>query len=116
VYGAIVAGYVVLIALSAVDPDALVARVNLQRAAEGREIDTHHVLTLSADAVPVVLAQFETLSPADRDRIAKTYLARYGAPANDWRTWNVARAEAERQVREHHAILQSALLPVATPP
>ena len=41
--------------INAMNPDALIARVNLQRLEEGKRFDAYYLTTLSADAAPVPL-------------------------------------------------------------
>jgi hypothetical protein len=49
-FGAIIAGLVCIAALHVVNPRALIARVNLYRAAAGAEYDGMYLRTLSADS------------------------------------------------------------------
>ena len=46
--GALLAGWLVLAALNLVNPDAVIAGVNLDRAARGRPLDVAYAATLSA--------------------------------------------------------------------
>ena len=74
-YGAVLGALVALLALNLINPDALIARTNLARAATGagQPLDTTYLgRNLSADAVPEVLAGL----PAVRDTCARADLAR----------------------------------------
>ena len=92
---------VALLVLNLVNPDAVIARVNLNRAVQGAPLDTAYLSRLSADAIPTIVkgamkwrgpsaapccGQLETRWGAE--------LAREG-PAS---TWNFARREAERHM------------------
>jgi len=59
-----VAGFAAVLAVNAVNPDAVIARTNIERARHGEELDAYYLTTLSADAVPVLV---EAL-PRIRDR------------------------------------------------
>ena len=53
------AGY--LITLNLINPDALITRRNLQRYAEGYELDLRYLNEMSADAAPELIAFYDTL-------------------------------------------------------
>ena len=55
VFGGVVAGLVCAAGLNLVSPDALIARTNVSRAADGLSFDAVHAGSLSADAVPALL-------------------------------------------------------------
>jgi hypothetical protein len=59
-----VAGFAAVLAVNAVNPDAVIARTNIERARHSEELDAYYLTTLSADAVPVLV---EAL-PRIRDR------------------------------------------------
>jgi hypothetical protein len=89
--GAFAAGLAAVAALNVVNPDALIARVNLERHLdEGKRLDSGYIGSLSADATPTVLARLDELDPD-----ARSYL-RYevAGDSRGWRTWNWARARA----------------------
>jgi hypothetical protein len=95
-FGALAAGVAVAAALNVANTDGLVADVNLKRAAAGR-FDAAYAASLSADAVPALVAGLDRLDPAHRAAIAAA-LARRWRPlqVHDWRTWSVAREAAVR--------------------
>ncbi|HET7039617.1 MAG TPA: DUF4173 domain-containing protein [Gemmatimonadales bacterium] len=93
--GAVVSGLAVLACLNVLNPDALVARVNLARATAGAELDVELLASLSADAAPALARGVASLPPATRCTVARAVSARRpdgGAP--DWRNWNAARVRA----------------------
>jgi hypothetical protein len=61
--GALLAGWLMLAGLNLANPDAIIAVVNLDRAARGRPLDTAYAAELSADALPTfrrLLPEFRT--------------------------------------------------------
>jgi len=95
VFGAIVAGFVVVAAMNVANPDAMIARVNLARAAQGAELDASYLRWLGDDATPALVAGLPALSATDRCAIAGHLAERAGQREGDWRTWNLGRAGAD---------------------
>ena len=110
-FGALVQGFAVLAGLHLVNPDALIVRTNLARPANHRPFDAVYAASLSADAVPDLLAALPRLDDQEQCRAGRKLLARWtpGAPGVDdsWRNWNLARARARRLVREQEAGLRA---------
>ena len=105
-FGALVSGALVVLALFAVNPDRLIVRTNLDRAAAGTPFDARYAATRSADAVPALLASLPTLTPTDRCLVARELLARWGtSDGPDWRTWNWSRQRARAAVADQRAEL-----------
>ncbi len=76
----LLSGAASLLALAALNPDAYIARHNVDRFAETGKIDTAYLSGLSADAVPALeRAGCATPVPAADD---------------DWLEWNLGRARA----------------------
>ena len=94
-YRTIVAGFSTLAALNAVNPEALVARVNLSRTS-GVAADTAYLLRLGHDAAPVLIAHRGRLTTAERCQLKNSLMA---AHSLDWRNWNLARARAAEAAR-----------------
>jgi len=107
-FGATTAGFILVIALNLLNPDALIARINLARAQAGRAFDARYAAQLSADAVPVVVAALPELNPKDRCAAAAEILKRWppGQPS-DWRTWDWSRSRAAQVVRENMPSLKA---------
>ena len=77
--GAVISAFVIVAALHVVNPDALIVRTNLARAAAGkRTLDVKYLTSLSSDAAPALAAAH---LPPPRRR-----------PQGDWRSWNLSRA------------------------
>jgi Domain of unknown function (DUF4173) len=116
-WGGLGAALVVLTALHALNPDSFIVRTNMKHAAEkGRRPDACYNSSLSADAVPDLMQALPSMGAADRAIIAYQLLQNWSPPARaDWRTWNIARWRAKRQVRQNNAPLWShALNPAAS--
>ncbi len=86
-------GVTALLGLAALDPDAWIARQNLDRYAESGEVDWVYLAGLSDDALPVLRDL-----PADLEPCA---IALGGRDDNDWLEWNLGRALASDFVDEH---------------
>jgi hypothetical protein len=98
--GAVVSGLAVLACLNGLNPDGLVARVNLERARAGRALDLEQLGHLSADAVPALVRGARLIEPGTRCRLNEMIRDGFGSGTKtDWRTWNVSRARAERAAR-----------------
>jgi hypothetical protein len=99
--GAVVAGFVATAVLNVADPDALIARTDLGRS----QPDAAYVLTLGADAVPVLVDRLPQIrDPALRRRVAATLLRRdFGGGAL---AWNASRSRARALVERHRAELE----------
>jgi hypothetical protein len=135
--GLVVSGFVVLLVLNVLNPDALVARANLARGvarhAGEAGADERYVASLGGDAVPVLVAALvgspvavDSLPATDRCRAAAMLLDRWTGErsarmAGSWTQWNSARARAIETVRAHESELQRRACPrtapqTATPP
>ncbi len=109
-FGALVAGVGVAFALNAINPDALIVRVNAERVAQGKTFDVEYAQTLSADAVPVLLEAIQTLPESaiggERAKQMERMIAVFGTQANgmrqysigNWRSWNWSRWRADQMI------------------
>jgi Domain of unknown function (DUF4173) len=95
--GAVVAGFAATAVLNVVNPDALIARTNLDRS----RVDIPYVAGLSDDAVPALLERLPCLRPDLRRALALELLRRTPA-GSDWRSFNLARSRADVLLAEHH--------------
>ena len=108
-FGAMVAGFLLLAVLQVLNPDALIARTNLARAHAGRTFDARYAASLSADAVPELVAGLPLLNPQDRCTVATRLLKHWSPPENpDWRSWSQALSRAWEAVRENAPALRAA--------
>jgi hypothetical protein len=109
-FGALVQGFAVLAGLHLLNPDAFIVRTNLARSPVHRPFDAKYAASLSADAVPVLLAALPRLDAREQCRAADRLLRRWlPDTGGDWRTWNLARARARRAVRQHEARLRASI-------
>lgn len=107
-FGALVAGFAVIAALHAINPDDLIVRVNTNRSDAPNPYDALYVFNLSADAVPALVEAMPSMSASDRAYTAQRLLGRWSAPARgDWRNWNFSRMRAEQVVADQQAQLQA---------
>jgi Domain of unknown function (DUF4173) len=91
------AGLVALLGLNLANPEALVARHNLDRLADGREVDAEYLAEgLSFDAIPTIVDRLPSLDEATQDDL----LARIGCPerGDGWAGWNQSRSDAAAAV------------------
>jgi hypothetical protein len=98
----------IILCLHAVSPDALTMRINLERAAAGKEFDMAYALTLSPDSVPVVLANFDLLVKDDQYKFLKYWRNVLDTNAAiDFRSWNYAQWEGRIMIEGLYANLGS---------
>jgi hypothetical protein len=125
--GLVVSGFVVLLTLNFLNPDALVARANLARGDAWRTgaagTDLRYVASLGGDAVPVLVSALtapgiavDTAATGDRCAAADILLDRWTGErrarmASNWTQWNIARRRATRAVRAHEAELRQLACP-----
>lgn len=88
-FGALVAGFMVVGMLNVINPDGLIARINLTRYSEKTPIDIQYLLSLSADAVPSLAAALPALDETTGRKVTlwiEGHLKE--AESRDWRSWN----------------------------
>jgi hypothetical protein len=90
---AAVAGLVALLVLNLANPEAIVARHNLSRISDGREVDSSYLTEgLSLDAVPTIVELLPTLDEGTQ----RDLRTRMGCPepGDGWAGWNRSRSSA----------------------
>jgi hypothetical protein len=92
--GALVSGFAAILAINIVNPDALIARTNLDR----QRLDVPYLMKLSDDATPTLVDALPTLDSADRTSLAAELASRRAG--QDWRTWNWSRHRAQQALGE----------------
>lgn len=100
--GVVLTALATLLVLNLVSPDAVIARVNLGRAAQGATLDTAYLGRLSADAIPAMVEGAMKLEPTERCAVLGLVEKRWGAElgaTGPSANWNFARREARRSVR-----------------
>jgi hypothetical protein len=93
--GALVSGFAAIAAVNVINPDALIARTNLDRS----KLDLPYLLNLSDDATPELVKALPTLEPRLREQLAAELASRRRS-GSDWRTWNWSRHRAQAELRE----------------
>jgi hypothetical protein len=93
--GAFVTALGAVIAVNAINPDALIVRLNLGRGASVEELDLGYLSALSADAVPELARGLGTVAPTVLQPRALE-LSR----ETTWPEWNLSRSRARRALQE----------------
>ena len=88
--GALVSGFAAILAINVVNPDALIARTNLDRP----NLDLPYLTRLSDDATPELVKALPTLEPRQRELLADELASR--RQGQDWRNWNWSRHRAQQ--------------------
>jgi Domain of unknown function (DUF4173) len=99
-FGTLVAGFVAIAVLNVLNPDALIVRTNVARMEAGKTFDAPYLTSLSADAVPPLLASLSSMSGADRRTVEEALRSRWSSPGGDWRTYNLGRSRAREMINE----------------
>jgi hypothetical protein len=98
--GAVMSGFAVVAALNVLNPDALIARTNLDRAERTGKLDARYLAGLSADAAPVVAGGLRRLElAAVDDCVLRSDLRAELRTRHDWRGWNLGRSRAQAAAR-----------------
>ena len=88
--GALVSGFAAILAINVVNPDALIARTNLDRP----KLDVAYLTHLSDDATPELVKALPTLEPWQREVLVIELEER--RQSQDWRNWNWSRHRAQQ--------------------
>ena len=99
-FGALVSGFALLALLNVMNPDALIARINLSRSEIGKDLDVSYLSRLSADAAPAIVRAWDSLDNDQRCAMQRVVDYRTNRGANDWRSWSLARHRARAAVRK----------------
>ena len=115
-FGAVAAAVATLAVLHAVDPDALIVRVNLARAAATGKFDGRYAGHLGGDAVPELVAGLPRLPPVERCAAGRALKAQWlPKTPEDWRAWSWGRSRALHAAASHEAELRTACAGVTMP-
>jgi hypothetical protein len=90
--GAFVSALGAVLAVNFINPDALIVRLNLERAQDADSIDYSYLVGLSSDAVPELARGLKARAPAEVKAMLQPY-ARMQAETS-WPEWNLARSRA----------------------
>ena len=114
-FGAVAAAFALIVGLHVLNPDALIVRVNAARAAATHTFDTDYAVSLSADAVPALVAALPSLPPATQAEVTTKLRPLWSKDETDWRSWNLGRMTAFSAVHSRQAPLQALLPPPSVP-
>jgi hypothetical protein len=112
-FGAMIAGFLLIVVLHLLNPDALIARTNMARSRSGHTLDPRYIGHLSADAVPEIIVGIWALDPRDRCTLAKDLLRRWSTADPDWRSWSYSRTQASKAVGANAPALRGACAPLS---
>jgi hypothetical protein len=106
-WGALWAAIFILGATNLLNPDAFIARTNIQLMQQGREFDAAYNAQLSDDAIPVLLGAFPSMTPEARCSLGVDLHRRYGAlgSMNDVRSMNYGSLRAFRVLKQNDELL-----------
>lgn len=95
--GALVTGFVVLFALHAINPEALIARTNLALRAETGRFDALYAASLGPDALPVLVPALDELPAEVEAPLREALVERFShrRPLT-WRSWNWGEAQGRK--------------------
>ena len=99
-FGAVMTGRAMIAALHFMNPDALIAQMNLARAVEGKNFDAHYTGSLSADALPAITTGLPKLKAEDQVLLKARLDERWANyDFGDWRAWNWSRMQTRSGIR-----------------
>ena len=117
-WGALTTALEALVLLHVVNPDGMIVRVNASRPAAAMRFDAPYAASLSADAVPPLLAALPAVRPQLQCAAAGRLLERWDRSDADWRSWSLSRARARSAVAKRRGELEAMMpcspVPVAT--
>jgi Domain of unknown function (DUF4173) len=106
-WGALTTALEAIVILHVVNPDAAIVRANAARADAPTRFDAAYAATLSADAVPPLLAAMPRLPAELSCGAANRLLARWHRSDADWRSWSLSRGRARAAVARRARELQA---------
>lgn len=109
-WGALWSAIVILGATNLMNPDAFIARTNIELMERGRDFDgTYHVTELSDDAIPTVLSSLAKMDTDDQCYSKWRLHVRMNDSneESDLRSWNWSRSRARAALAESHEIFDS---------
>ncbi|MBA3496704.1 MAG: DUF4173 domain-containing protein [Gemmatimonadales bacterium] len=95
--GALLTGWLMLAGLNLANPDAIIAGVNLGRAAHGRPLDAAYTAELSADALPTLHRLLPALGTNEACAAAHALDQRWRRELETTERWTIALARAPKE-------------------
>ncbi len=126
-FGAALSAVLCILGLNVLDPDALMARINLgesvlaqrsqathedrqEQYQEGNGTDLTYLRSLSADAVPTLLKGLDRLPPIQRETLSRHLAEQEKTRRQEgWRSWNLGRSHARRALEAQKPSLQASV-------
>ena len=98
---ALLSGMALLATLNTINPDGIIARVNLDRVDSGHELDVDYLRSLSSDAIPTIAARWNDMSETQQAALQSSLIERLARHSQkpDLRTWNLSRRRAATALR-----------------
>ena len=106
-WGALTTALEAIVILHVVNPDATIVRVNASRADAALRFDGSYAASLSANAVPPLLAALPDVRPELRCLAATRLQDRWQDADADWRSWSLARGRARTLVARRADVLSA---------
>lgn len=101
-FGAFVSLLVVVLGLNIVNPDSMIARINLARPAA--KIDSKYLTGLSLDATPTLIEGIRTMPKERQSEMINVFKSQHSDLIyRDWRTWNLS-VGAAREALERNGL------------
>ena len=102
-WGALWSAVVILGATNLLNPDAFIARTNINLMQQGREFDAYYNASLSDDAVPVLFEGLPSMNSDDQCQVARRlyYRSSEAEKERDLRSWNLSRSTARGLMTEY---------------
>lgn len=101
-FGTLLTAVGFLIAVNVVNPDAFIARSNLEQYSQTGKIDVVYVGNLSADAVPWKIELYKKLEGQDKETLRgllQNQKDSLQSSSSDWQSANISRAQALRMLK-----------------
>ncbi|HEX8738338.1 MAG TPA: DUF4173 domain-containing protein [Pyrinomonadaceae bacterium] len=85
------------------NPDEFIVRTNVRLMQQGRSFDSNYVTNLSDDAIPALLESMPAMNFEQQCPVRYKLVRRFeeAKKENDFRTWNVSRWLARREMAQH---------------
>lgn len=101
-FGAMVAGLASIILLHTINPDAIIVKTNLARAAAGASFDVKYNFSLSEDSIPPLINGIDGLPQPQRVQLANSLVDHYRYSREPgWRSWSLSRSIARNMFEKN---------------
>lgn len=96
--------------LNLINPDALIARQNIDRFTKTGKLDAYYLTQLSADATPTITTLLSTGDDKTKDTVARNLFIereRMRCDTTSWQSFNLARHRAQQVLEQKGDVLRS---------